>query len=203
MEGSRVVSGCFASGLHMGDSNISGHLKNLIYTVEVACGRNLGEKAIRFAIFDQKTQQSLVNVLFADKSLLERDQMTVLEDARFAIRSGFADSLAIVQKMSCLNYDYRRYELNQEIKAKLNDGKAVDLMRDFKQATLPQPASETSIPAKPNEEEEAAFVTLSKLKQKLLQNSLKNQELLYRKNVVRDKGKTTLTISAFRETNFL
>jgi len=53
-------------------------------------------------------------------------------DIEFAIRSGFTDSLAIVQKMSCLNYDYQRYELNQEVKMKLTDSKSVDLMRDFK-----------------------------------------------------------------------
>ena len=39
--------------------------------------------------------------------------------------------------MGCLNYDYQKYELNQEIKLRMDDGKSVDLMRDFKDSEHP------------------------------------------------------------------
>lgn len=54
VEGSRLVGGCFASGLHLEDSSISSHLKNLIYTVEVACGKDITERAIRVTVCDQE-----------------------------------------------------------------------------------------------------------------------------------------------------
>lgn len=126
MEGSRVVSGCISPGLD------GGTRKNiLLYTVEIACALKRKERAIRVSIFDQVVESPLISIAFIDKAIYE-DRMEMRPDIEFAIRSGFTDSLAIVQKMSCLNYDYQRYELNQEVKMKLADSKSVDLMRDFK-----------------------------------------------------------------------
>lgn len=116
-EGSRIVSGCFASGLHEGVMTVSSHLKNMFYTVEVACATQDTEKAVRFTIFDQAKEATILSMTFLDSSLLERErELHLREEVKFAVRSGFTDSVAIVQKMSCLNYDYKRLELNQQIK---------------------------------------------------------------------------------------
>ena len=103
MEGSRVASGCMSCGLD--DDGQRSHSKNLIYTVEVSCALQRHEKAIRLAIFNQATQCSIVNVVFIDKSVFET-ALEMRDDVKFALHSGFTDSLAIVQKMGCLNYDY-------------------------------------------------------------------------------------------------
>lgn len=39
--------------------------------------------------------------------------------------------MAIVQKMACLDKDYQKYELNQEINLKMNSNNTFDIMRDF------------------------------------------------------------------------
>jgi len=134
MEGSRVASGCMSYGLD--DDGQSSHTRNLIYTVEVSCALKRHEKAVRLSMFNQVTKCSIVNVVFIDKSVFEKE-LEMRDEIKFALRSGFTDSLAIVQKMGCLNYDYQKYELNQEIKLKMEDGKSVDLMRDFKESEHP------------------------------------------------------------------
>ena len=134
MEGSRVASGCMSYGLD--DDGQAPHTRNLIYTVEVSCALKRHEKAVRLSMFNQVTKCSIVNVVFIDKSVFE-NALEMRDEVKFALRSGFTDSLAIVQKMGCLNYDYQKYELNQEIKLKMEDGKSVDLMRDFKESEHP------------------------------------------------------------------
>lgn len=74
-----------------------------------------------------------MNVVFIDKSVFVRD-LEMKDDVRFAMKSGYSDSMAIIQKMTYLNYDFQKFELNQEIKMKMDDGKSVDLMRDFKES---------------------------------------------------------------------
>ena len=93
MEGSRVASGCMSYGLD--DDGKSSHTKNLIYTIEVSCALQRNEKAIRFSMFNQATQCSIVNVVFIDGSVFERD-LEMREEVKFALHSGFTDSLAIV-----------------------------------------------------------------------------------------------------------
>lgn len=103
MEGSRVVSGCIQPNLD------GGSRKNvLLYTVEIACALKHRERAIRFSLFDQVIESPLVSVVFIDKAIFDDriDRMEMKPDTAFAIKSGFTDSLAIVQKMTCLNYDY-------------------------------------------------------------------------------------------------
>lgn len=71
MEGSRVASGCMSYGPD--DEGQSSQTKNLIYTVEVACALKRHEKAIRLSMFNQASKCSIVNVVFVDKSVFERD----------------------------------------------------------------------------------------------------------------------------------
>lgn len=52
IEGSRIISGCFASGLHSDNNLIPSHKKNLIYTLEIASASKRREKVIRFSIYD-------------------------------------------------------------------------------------------------------------------------------------------------------
>lgn len=97
MEGSRVVAGCFISGLHSDNFTIASHLKNLIYTVEIACANKKNERAIRVSVFDQATEMTLLSVVFIDNSLFDKPRDLLLrEDIKFAVKSGFTDSLAIL-----------------------------------------------------------------------------------------------------------
>ena len=211
MEGSRVASGCMSYELDEGNSNPSSHLKNLIYSVEISCALKRQEKAVRLSIYNQATKCSIVNVVFIDKSLFFNN-LEMKDDVKFALKSGFSDSMAIVQKMTYLNYDYQKYELNEEIKLKMDDGKSVDLMRDFKD-------SENLAQKKPNiiggssrdegrrsktqksKDEDTVFMSLAKLKENILNRSLRNNTLLYRKVMKLDKGKKNIMISALREDN--
>jgi len=116
MEGSRVVSGCLASGLHAGDSSVNSHLKNLLYTVEIACATQVKQTALRFSLFDQSVERQILNVVFIDQSIFERPLSTSMaDDVKLNLYSGFKDSQAIVQKMSCFNYDFAQLELTQDI----------------------------------------------------------------------------------------
>ena len=134
------------------------------------------------------------------------------DEVKFALHSGFTDSLAIVQKMGCLNYDYQKYELNQEIKLKMEDGKSVDLMRDFRdsepaanKANLNERSTGSngrkSALSQKSKDEDSAFVSLAKLKERIINRSLKNNTLLYRKVMKLDKGRKNVMISALREDN--
>ena len=66
IEGSRIVSGCFASGLHEGVMTVSSHLKNMFYTVEVASANTDQEMVVRFTLFDQATQSCFASMTFVD-----------------------------------------------------------------------------------------------------------------------------------------
>ena len=176
--------------------------------MEIACALKRRERAIRFSIFDQVIESPLVSVVFIDKAIFDDriDRMEMKAATEFAIKSGFTDSLAIVQKMTCLNYDYQRYELTQEVKMKLKDSKSVDLMRDFKDSGPGQAAGasrDSSTPKRTSKDEDSAFVSLAKLKERLLQRSMKSNVLLYRKVMRLDKGRKNVTISALREENQL
>ena len=70
--------------------------------------------------------------MFADRSLFESERALSLGDqVAFAIKSGFTDSLPAVRKMSCLNYDYGRHELETEVREKLAMTKSVDIHKDY------------------------------------------------------------------------
>ena len=112
---------------------MSSHKKNYIYTVEAACATNRQEKAIRISLFNQTDNFSIVEVVFADRSLFEMG-IEIKEELKFALYSGFKDSMAIVQKMACLDKDYQKFELNQEINFKLNSNNTFDIMRDFQES---------------------------------------------------------------------
>jgi len=205
MEGSRVVSGCISYG--PGEEGSRSHLKNLIYTVEVACALNREEKAIRVSLYDQATRSSFMNVVFVDRSLFEQGQ-SMTDEVGFALRSGFTDSLAIVQKIACLNHDYQKYELNEEIRLKLEESRSVDLTGDGKdfgagKATKgsQDKSSGSSVPVKRSRERESAFVSLAKLKERMINRSLKENTLIYRKVLRLDGGRKNVTISALRESN--
>lgn len=89
---------------------------------------------------------------------------------------------------------------------KLKDSKSVDLMRDFKDQGQSQDAGasrDSSKLKRASKDEDSAFVSLAKLKERLLQRSMKNNLLLYRKVMRLDKGRKNVTISALREENHL
>ena len=52
-----------------------------------------------------------------------------------------------------------------------------------------------------SKDEESAFMSLAKLKERIINRSLKNNTLLYRKVMKLDKGKKNVMISALREDN--
>jgi hypothetical protein len=131
-------------------------------------------------------------------------------DTQFALLAGFQHSMAILQQMSCLNYDFSRFELAEEVKLKLANSKSVDLMREFRDAPANQDQEET--PANKNadkntlnkgrsKDEDTAFVSLAKLKERMINRSLKNNTLLFRKVIRLEHGKKTVMISALREDN--
>lgn len=111
--------------------------------------------------------------------------------------------------MSCLNYDFGRYELAEEVKLKLANSKSVDLMREFRDAPTTQDPEESpvnqsklaSFSTKKSKDEDTAFVSLAKLKERMINRSLKNNTLLYRKVLRLEEGRKTVMISALREEN--
>jgi hypothetical protein len=102
--------------------------------------------------------------------------------------------MAIVQKMACLDKDYQKYELNQEINLKLNSNNSFDIMRDFqdskdnKNGENPS-TNESKMAGKKGRNEDGAFISLTKLKERMISRSLKQNNLLYRKVMRLDKGK--------------
>jgi len=48
------------------------HQKNLLYTVEICCGLNKREKAIRFTLFNQVEKRAILNVVLADSTMFDR-----------------------------------------------------------------------------------------------------------------------------------
>ena len=83
MEGSKIVSGCIQSNSEVNDG-LSSHKKNFIYTVEVACATNRQEKAIRISLFNQTDNFSIVEVVFADRSLFDMG-IDIKEELKFAL----------------------------------------------------------------------------------------------------------------------
>ena len=110
--------------------------------------------------------------------------------------------------MSCLSYEFSSYELAEEVKLKLANSKGVDLMREFRDQNQNKEAEESpTVPSKKgpltqkSKDEDAAFVSLAKLKERMINRSLKTNTLLYRKVLRLDQGKRTVMISALREEN--
>ena len=98
--------------------------------------------------------------------------------------------------MSSLSYDYQQYEINEEVKMKLENSKEVDLMRDFK-----DPVQQKGALSKTSRDNDSAFVSLEKLKERIISRSIKDTTLLYRKVYRLEKGKKNVIISALREDN--
>jgi hypothetical protein len=104
------------------------HEKNLIYTIEVACAIERKEKAVRVSIFNQLDKSPLISVLFIDKSVFTSDRELLMQEmTSFGIRSGFTDSLAVISKMACLNFDFGKHEMDVEFRIKLEDNRSVDI----------------------------------------------------------------------------
>ena len=137
------------------NDGLATHQKNLIYTVEIACALNRKEKAIRFTLYNQIEKRAILNVVFADNSMFERgiNQRT---DQEYSLKAGFQHSLPIVKQMSSLSYDYQQYEINEEVKLKLENSKEVDLMRDFKDPPQDKPGSL----GMRSKDDDSAFVSL-------------------------------------------
>ena len=129
----------------------------------------------------------MISVVFADYTLFEKRNEA---DTKFAIKSGFADSMAILQKMSCLNYDFKRFEINQEIKHKELTSKLGNLMRDFRSKLKPATADDDN-----------EFGIISNIKDTLIKRSLKSATLLHRKVIRLEGGRKTIMLSAIREEN--
>ena len=198
-----MVTGCLSFGAV--DDGLASHVKNIIYTVEVSCALNKREKVIRFTLYNQAAQRSILNVVFIDSALYDNNNI-MRGETEYALLAGFQHSMAILQQMSCLNYDYSCFELAEEVKLKLKNSKGVDLMRDFRDATNSQDIDESvanskSVLNKRSKDEDTAFVSLAKLKERMMNKSLKNNTLLYRKVLRLDQGKKTVMISALREEN--
>ena len=70
MEGSRIVCG----SMQIGDDKdgLGTHKKNLLYTIEICCGLNKREKAVRFTLFNQVEQRAILNVVLADSAMFDR-----------------------------------------------------------------------------------------------------------------------------------
>jgi hypothetical protein len=113
------------------------------------------------------------------------------------LKAGFQHSLAIIKQMSSLSYDYQQYEINEEVRLKLANSREVDLMRDFKDP----PPEKTGVLSKRSKDDDSAFVSLQKLKDRIINRSIKNSTLLYRKVVRLENGKKSVIISALREDN--
>jgi hypothetical protein len=79
--------------------------------------------------------------VFADKRLVGPSGTITDDLSKFAINSGFNDSLAVIRKIGCLNFDHGRVELAREIMLKLQDNRPIDLARDYKKI-LEEPAKE-------------------------------------------------------------
>lgn len=101
--------------------------------------------------------------------------------------------------MACLNYDFKRLEIQHEMKQKNQDSKAGNIMRDFKESL--NSTNNTSHTVRTNKEDDSAFEMLAKLKQRLIQKSMKNNVLLHRKVIRLERGKKTITVSVLREEN--
>lgn len=127
MEGSRIVSGAISYDFGQEDNRSMD--KNLIYTIEVSCALEREQRAIRVSLYDQSKKKTIVNVVFMDEFLYGRQGMT--PEVNFALRSGFTDSMAILQKISCLNPDFHKLEQQEEIRSKMEDKRSVDLYSDF------------------------------------------------------------------------
>jgi hypothetical protein len=82
---------------------------------------------------------------------------------------------------------------------KLSDNRSVDLMRDFKDQSAG--AAGDIANKRANKDEDSVFISLTKLKERLLQRSMKDNTLLYRKVMRIDKGRKNIMISALREEN--
>jgi len=98
----------------------------------------------------------------------------------------------------------------------MEDSKSVDLMRDFKESEPPQPPADNktnlnerstasngrkSTLNQKSKDEDSVFVSLAKLKERIINRSLKDNTLLYRKVMKLDKGRKNVMISALREDN--
>ena len=79
---------------------------------------------------------------------------------------------------------------------KLENSKEVDLMRDFK-----DPVQQKGALSKTSRDNDSAFVSLEKLKERIISRSIKDTTLLYRKVYRLEKGKKNVIISALREDN--
>lgn len=223
MEGSRIVSGCMAMlGAKADLDGVASHEKNLIYTVEVVCATERHEKAVRFTLYHQGEECPLLGVVFADRSVFESERDLVPSDTvAFAIKSGFTDSLPAVRKMSCLNYDYGRHELETEVREKLAMTKSVDIHKDYleilKADQKKAPPAKTDgdndqlfsggsrLQQRPHGElghaEDKTFITLAKLKESMINKSLKNNVMLFRKVMLLDGRKRSAIITVLREDN--
>ena len=57
-----------------------------------------------------------MSMLFIDSSLFEHERDLVLKpESKAALLKGFEESMSVVEKMNCLNQDFKRFELQQEI----------------------------------------------------------------------------------------
>ena len=106
-----------------------------------------------------------------------------------------------------MSYDYSRFEIEQEVRLKLEDNRSVDISRDYVDL-LSESKSETKLSAvnddpiaatnrssnvlnmqtNANKERDKALIGLAKLKQSMMDNSIKNNTMLFRKCIVMDKG---------------
>ena len=85
-----------------------------------------------------------MNVVFIDSALYEASG-NMRAETEFALLAGFQHSMAILQQMSCLNYDFSRFELAEEVKLKLANSKGVDLMREFREPPAGQDPEESAV----------------------------------------------------------
>ena len=81
-----MATGCLSFGTV--DDGLASHSKNLIYTVEVSSAKSRKERAIRFSLFNQAAQRSILNVIFIDSTLYEVSGQ-IRAETEFALLAGF------------------------------------------------------------------------------------------------------------------
>ena len=101
-------------------------------------------------------------------------------EVSFALRSGFIDSMAILQKISCLSSDYHKLQQLEEIRSKTEDSRSADIYGDTNVEGTATGArdlqKDRKVPRRPDQppsREESTFMSISKLKERLINKAHK------------------------------
>ncbi|CDW86114.1 UNKNOWN [Stylonychia lemnae] len=120
-ESSRILSGFLC---------IAGTKIKLVYSIETSQAYTQQEKAIRVIVKEPQLNQSIIDIILAEKHLLNIKQtvdnkqlVNVKDEIKFAFNTGFKDSYALFQKLPDLVNDFKkafiqpiqRFQYNQQV----------------------------------------------------------------------------------------